>query len=587
MRASNLFFPTLRDVPADAELVSHQLLVRGGFLQRLAAGIYSYLPLGYRVVKKVAQIVREEMDAAGAQELLLPVVQPADLWRETGRLDEYGDTLAKLRDRRSHELCLGPTHEEVITDIVRHHVHSYRDLPLLLYQVQTKFRDEPRPRGGLIRGREFIMKDAYSFDVDEDSMERSYQAMCRAYCRAFTRCGLDYQIVEAEAGVIGGSENLEFMIVAEAGEDRILCCLNCDYAANLECAERHEPMQVVGEAYDARPLEEVSTPDQKIVDQVTKFLNIDPEGLVKTLLFISDGEPVATLVRGDTDINEVKLQHVLGAAELKMADGPTIEHLTGAPVGYTGPVGLKGVKIVADFDVREMSNFVTGANLNGKHLINVNPDRDFEVEMYADLRFAGSGDGCPKCKGVMEILNCIEIGHIFKLGTRYSEAMSAYFTNENGKEAPLLMGCYGIGISRIVATAVEVGHDDDGMNFPISIAPYECWIVVIDGEDEFLREAAEGIYYELLRSGVEVVLDERDERPGVKFKDADLIGVPIQVVVGRKLREGEGVEVRARANRNGSVVQLEEVTSEVLRIRADAFARSMPNDGETMGASLE
>lgn len=547
MRASQLFFPTLREAPAEATLTSHQLLLRAGFIRPLTVGVYSYLPLGYRSLQKISRIVREEMDAAGAQELLMPFVHPAELWQETGRFNDYGDTLAKLRDRRGHLLCLGPTHEEVITDIVRQHVRSYRDLPLILYQIQTKFRDEPRPRGGLIRGREFLMKDAYSFDIDEAGLERSYQAMYQAYVRAFKRCGLNFKIAEAESGAIGGSENLEFMVLSDAGEDSVALCEKCGYAANLERAQRRASTTTQPPS-SQKPLGKVSTPNQKTVEQVTRFLGVKAEQLVKSLIYLADGQPIAALVRGDAELNEMKLRRALQAQTLHMADAETIERLTGAPVGFTGPVGLKGAKLIADYDLMTMSNFVTGANENDAHYLNVNLGRDFHVDRFADLRFATAGDGCPRCDGQLQIKHCIEIGHIFKLGTKYSEAMRAYFKDAQGVEHPIIMGCYGIGISRILATIAEVSHDEKGLIFPISVAPYECWVISLatGEEDDSLRQAGEQLYAELQKLGLEAVLDDRSETAGVKFEDADLVGVPIQIVLGRCFKERGHVEIRLR-----------------------------------------
>ncbi|HID07400.1 MAG TPA: proline--tRNA ligase, partial [Armatimonadetes bacterium] len=515
MRASQLYFPTLREVPAEAELVSHKLLLRAGFIRKVAMGFYTYLPLGYRVLQKITQIVREEMNAAGAQELLMPVVHPAALWQETGRWDEYGELLFKLHDRHQRWFCLGPTHEEVITDLVRRDVHSYRQLPVLLYQIQVKFRDELRPRGGLIRAREFIMKDAYSFDRDDAGLERSFQAMSRAYARAFHRCGLSTVVVEAEAGAIGGTENLEFMVIADSGEDRMLFCEACNYAANQERAERRPPFD--GDAphpplgNELHQLRKVHTPNRRTVAEVTRFLNVDADRLVKTLLYIADGHPIAVLVRGDAELNEAKLQRTLQADELRMANADEIRQLTGADVGYAGPVGLNDVTIIADYDIALMRNFVTGANEDDHHLVNVNWGRDVQIHRWADLRFARAGDTCPRCQqGALQQRNCIEVGHVFKLGTKYSTAMNATFVDEDGIEKPFVMGCYGIGISRILSTVAEVSHDEDGIIFPISIAPYEVWIIVVESGDHDLKMASEKLHDELLARDIEVVLDDRD-----------------------------------------------------------------------------
>lgn len=554
MRLSETLFVSLREVPAEAELVSHQLLLRACFIRKLAAGVYSYLPLAWRSLLKIIAIVREEMNRAGAQEVLLPFMHPAELWQESGRWDEYGDLLVKFQDRQGRWFCLGPTHEEPITDLARQLIKSYRQLPINLYQIGTKFRDELRPRGGLIRAREFIMKDAYSFDKDEEGMERSFEAMRQAYMRIFKRCGLPFIIVEAEAGAIGGTENLEFMVIAENGEDRLLRCKRCAYAANRERAERRPP-EGFEEALRAgvsgnAPLRKAVTPNRRTVEEVCRFLNVQPSQLVKTLIYLTGNEPVAALVRGDHELNEAKLSRLLGK-RVTMADASTVEKLTNAPVGFSGPIGLKekGVKLIADYDIAFMRDFVVGANEADAHFINTNWGRDFVIDQFADLRFAEKGDGCPRCDGTLEMHNAIEIGHIFKLGTRYSEPMKATFVDEDGKEKFFLMGCYGIGISRILSTVVEVSHDEDGIIFPISIAPFETWVMPIENEGE-LMEVAEKIYSDLLAAGVETVIDDRDERAGVKFKDMDLVGVPIQVVVGRSVRERGEVEIRLRRNRS-------------------------------------
>ncbi|MFA0731955.1 MAG: hypothetical protein BKPUNTRY_001498 [Candidatus Fervidibacter sp.] len=583
MRLSQLLFVSLREVPAEAELVSHQLLLRASFIRKLSAGIYTYLPLGWRSLLKIIAIVREEMNKAGAQELLMPFAHPAELWQETGRWDEYGDLLMKLRDRQGRWFCLGPTHEEVITDLARQMVHSYRQLPLNLYQIGTKFRDELRPRGGLIRAREFLMKDAYSFDRDEAGLDKSFEAMRKAYIRIFTRCGLPFIIVEAEAGAIGGTENLEFMVIADSGEDRLLQCSRCGYAANRERAERRPPeglerLFAQGQGEGKAPLQKVATPNRRTVEEVAEFLRVRPDQLVKTLLYVAeDGRVIAAMVRGDHELNEAKLARVVGT-KVRMADAPTVERLTEAPVGFAGPIGLKekGVLMLADYDIAFLRDFVIGANEADAHFINANWGRDFVVDRFADLRFAEDGDGCPRCDGKLQMRNAIEIGHIFKLGTRYSEPMRATFVDEDGKEKPFVMGCYGIGISRILATVVEVSHDEDGIIFPISIAPFEAWILPIEAEGA-LRDAAEHLYAQLLAAGVEVVLDDRDERAGVKFKDMDLVGVPIQIVVGRSVRERGEAEVRLRRNRNEPLfVPLEGVVDTVLRWRQQLYAELMP-----------
>ncbi len=558
MRASRLFFPTLRETPREAEMVSHQLLLRGGFIRQLAAGIYSFLPLGWRVLHKVMRIVREEMDAAGAQELLLPIVHPVELWKETGRYDDYGDELARLKDRRGTEFCLGPTHEEVVTDIIRHHVRSYRDLPLTLYQIQTKFRDEPRPRGGLIRGREFIMKDAYSFDVDEAGVEQSFRAMHDAYCRIFARCGFDYRVVEAEAGAIGGSENKEFVVAAPSGEGRMFTCASCGYAASEERAERRRPVgsEPLAVSSERHPLTKVETPNAKTVEQVTAFLKVDTAQLVKTLLYIADGRGIAALIRGDRELNEIKLARAVGA-NVQMADAETVQRISGAAVGFAGPVGLKDVRLIADYEVMEMSNFVTGANETDAHFVNVNVGRDFKVDQIADLRVAVGGDACPRCEsGTLEATNCIELGHIFKLGTKYSHAMGAVVQDEQGQNREILMGCYGIGISRIVAAAVEVSHDEKGVIWHPNIAPYHVHLLLLDVKDDPLRQMAEQLSQDLQAAGIEVLYDDRDIRPGVKFAEADLIGIPYHVILGKRTQESGQVEIRQRKDKSQQLVEV-------------------------------
>lgn len=585
MRLSQLLFVSLREVPAEAELVSHQLLLRASFIRKLSAGIYTYLPLGWRSLLKIIAIVREEMNKAGAQELLMPFAHPAELWQETGRWDEYGDLLMKLRDRQGRWFCLGPTHEEVITDLARQMVHSYRQLPLNLYQIGTKFRDELRPRGGLIRAREFLMKDAYSFDRDEAGLDKSFEAMRKAYIRIFTRCGLPFIIVEAEAGAIGGTENLEFLVIAESGEDRLLQCPRCGYAANRERAERRPPeglerFVAKGQGEGTAPLQKVATPNRRTVEEVSEFLGVRPDQLVKTLLYVADdGRIVAAMVRGDHELNEAKLMRAVGA-RVKMADADTVQRITEAPVGFAGPIGLKekGVLMLADYDIAFLSDFVIGANETDAHFVNANWGRDFVIDRFADLRFADSGDGCPRCDGILQMHNAIEVGHIFKLGTRYSEPMRATFVDEDGKEKPFVMGCYGIGVSRILATVAEIHHDDDGLIFPITIAPFEAWVLPIESEGD-LREFAERVYADLQRAGVEVVLDDRDERAGVKFKDMDLVGVPIQIVVGRSVRERGEVEIRLRRNRDDRrYVPVHAVTERVLTLRRQLYAELTPDE---------
>lgn len=560
MRASQLFFPTLREVPSEAELPSHRLLLRGGFIRKVAAGVYSYLPLGYKVLRKVEEIIREETNAAGGQELLMPALLPEELWQETGRWNV--DVLFKLEDRSKRWHGLGMTHEEVVTDIVRRDVRSYRELPLNLYQIQTKFRDEPRPRGGVIRGREFVMLDSYSFDRNDEELDLSYRKMYVAFARSFARLGVDFVVVEAESGAIGGKENQEFMVLAESGEDMVLRCDKCGYAVNAERSEianrGYEP------STDAqKPFTMLDTPGARTIDQVTAFLKASPKKLVKTLMYVADGKPIAALVRGDRDLNEAKMSRMLGIESLEMAGPEMIQKLTGAEVGFAGPVGLKGVRIVADHEVRTLANFITGANKTDAHYVNVNLDRDFTVDEWADIRVASDGDPCPKCEGVMRATRGIEVGHIFKLGTKYSVAMGATFLDADGKEKNFIMGCYGLGVSRMLAAVPEASHDKDGIIWPVSIAPFEVVVLLLNPEDEAQAEAAVRVYEELQERGVDVLLDDRDERSGVKFKDSDLLGIPVQVVVGRLAAEGK-IEMRLRRDKQAREVQLDSATDEIV-----------------------
>ncbi|NTV15440.1 MAG: proline--tRNA ligase [Desulfobulbaceae bacterium] len=546
MRYSQILLPTLKENPAEAEVVSHRLLLRGGFIRRLTAGVYTYLPLGLATIRKVEQIVREEMNRAGAQEVLLPVVQPADLWIESGRWTKYGPELLRFKDRHNRESCLGPTHEEVITDLVRMNVHSYRNLPLNLYQIQTKFRDEIRPRFGLMRGREFIMKDGYSFDLTEEGANLAYQKMYDAYHRIFRRCGLSFRAVEADTGTIGGNFSHEFMVLAATGEDTIVICRDaaCGYAANLEKAAGREPETAPAGAL-LLPLEKVETPGQRKVAAVTAFLGIAANQLVKTMVYLADGKPVAVLVRGDHEVQEVKLKNLLGAVDVVLADDQQIFDATGVPSGYLGPVGLK-IPVVADREVAVMRNFVIGGGEKNFHYRNANPGRDFQMEKVGDLRGVSREDHCPLCGGELEFPKGIEVGHIFKLGTSYSQAMKATYLDKDGQEKFYVMGCYGIGVSRIVAAAIEQNHDQDGIIFPLPIAPFKVVVLNLSPNDEKIIGAAEEVYQELLAARVEVLLDDRDERPGSKFKDADLLGIPYRVTVGKGFAADGSVEIRRR-----------------------------------------
>ena len=550
MRLSRAFLPTLKEDPADAELISHKLMIRAGMMRKLAAGIYSLLPLGWRATRKVAQIVREEMDRAGCQEILLPILMPAELWQESGRWDKYGKELFRQRDRHDRDYVIGPTHEEAVTDIVRNHVRSYRDLPLNLYQIQTKFRDEIRPRFGVMRAREFLMKDGYSFHTDEAQLQVSYDRMREAYSAVFRRCGLEYVVVEADSGAIGGDVNHEFMVTADSGESLILSS-ECGYAASSERAA-FQPDRFPPEA--PAPREERETPSRKTVEEVSEFLHVEPARLLKSLVFLAGEEAVLAVVPGDRELNEAKLARVLGHPAPRLATAPEIERLTGGPLGFTGPAGLEGkLRIILDASIQEDRNYVTGGNRRDLHLLNVRLGRDVKDGERADLSTAREGDRCPRCGEPLRASRGIEVGHIFKLGLKYSEPLGAKYLDAEGHERTIVMGTYGIGVTRTVAAVIEQRHDENGIAWPYSIAPYHAHIVPVNWKHEETRAAAESLYNDLRvgseeddGSEIEVLLDDRDERPGAKFKDADLIGMPLRVTIGDKgLKEGV-VELRDR-----------------------------------------
>jgi len=562
MRYSELLLPTLKETPTEAEVVSHRLLLRAGFIRKLSSGVYTYLPLGLASIRRVEQIVREEMNRAGAQELLMPMVQPADLWKESGRWEKYGPELLRFTDRHDRESCLGPTHEEVITDLVRREIHSYRNLPVNLYQIQTKFRDEIRPRFGLMRGREFIMKDGYSFDATEKGAEITYQKMYDAYHRIFKRCGLSFRAVEADTGTIGGSFSHEFMVLAATGEDTLVICKDCTYAANIEKAAV-KPPETSGAGIELEPLQKIETPGKKKVEAVCDFLGISPRELVKTMVYLADGAPVAVLVRGDHEVQPVKLKNMLGAVEVELADEKQVFDITGVPSGYLGPIGLE-IPVAADREVAAMVNFTVGANEKNHHVQNVNFPRDFKVFQVADLRQVTEEDRCPSCGGSLELTKGIEVGHIFKLGDSYSKALKATFQDSNSEEQHFVMGCYGIGVSRTVAAAIEQNHDDNGIIFPLPLAPFQAIILNLDPKTEEITKAAESFYSQLQEQGLEVLLDDRDERPGIKFKDADLIGIPYRITIGKRfLQEGE-VEVRTRDDGKTQSLSLDRALAEVV-----------------------
>lgn len=560
MLASKILAPTLRDVPAEAEIVSHQLLLRAGFIRKSASGVYTLLPLGYRVVAKINEIVRDEMNKAGGQELCLPIIQPAELWLESGRWHVYGDELFRLKDRHQRDFCLGPTHEEIITDLVRKEVNSYKQLPLLLYQIQNKYRDERRPRFGLMRSREFIMKDLYSFDRDEEGLEVSYQKMFQAYTNVFRRCGLNFRPVEADSGAIGGSSTHEFVVLAGSGEVEIVYCPSCDYAANVERAKTVVEDAPVAELQD---LEKVSTPNIKTIDQITDFLGISPKECLKTLIYIADEKPVAVVVRGDREVNEIKLKNELDCLALELAQDEQVKELAGVSVGSLGPVGLKGIPIYLDEEASKVVNGVAGANEEDYHIKNVNFPRDFEAEVVGDFRLVRAGDKCPTCHAVLASARGIEVGQVFKLGTKYSEAMEATFLDEHGQKRYMVMGCYGIGITRTMAAAVEQNFDEHGIIWPLSIAPFHVVIVPVSNKDEKQMAIAEKIYHSLVAKGIEVILDDRDGRAGVKFADADLIGYPLRITVGKKSVNEGTVDIKIRRDGTEMSVQLDEVTDHI------------------------
>ncbi len=558
MKYSEYFIPTLKESPADAEVISHKLMVRGGMIRKLAAGIYIYLPLGLKFIKNIENIVREEMNRAGAIELLMPSVIPAELWQQTERWYHYGKELLRIKDRHNRDFCYGPTHEEVITDLVSKEIRSYKQLPVNFYQIQTKFRDEIRPRFGLMRGREFIMKDAYSFDVDEEGAELSYKKMYDAYCKIFERCGLDFRVVEADTGAIGGSFSHEFMVLAKTGEDEIVTCNNCGYSANLEKApvlKKEYPENISNEK--ELTFEKVYTPDVKSIEDVSKFLNVPKNKIVKTII-LTDGENVvAAMVRGDYDINIVKVKNKLGWDVIYFATEETVKEVTNAPSGFAGPIGIK-CKIIADYSIKGLKNFVVGANEKDYHFKNVN-FKDFEEVEFYDIRNAVKGDECPKCSnGTYELFRGIEVGHIFKLGTKYSEKLNATYLDKDGKERLIVMGCYGIGIGRTAAAAIEQNHDDDGMILPEPISPFKVYLLPVNYKDEKIKNITDNIYEKLKEENIEVLLDDRDERPGKKFKDADLLGFPYRITVGKKAKDGI-VELIYRKNKDKKEVKVDEI----------------------------
>jgi prolyl-tRNA synthetase len=574
VRYSRLLIPTLKEVPADAEIVSHQLMVRSGMIRQVARGIYDFLPLGRRTLRKVEKIVREELDRAGCQEVMLPIVSPAELWQESGRWDFYGKELLRIRDRHDREFCLGPTHEEVMTDLVRRDVRSYRALPLNLYQIGIKFRDEIRPRFGLMRGREFMMKDGYSFHVSKEDTIREYQNMRDAYSRIFRRCGLNFRAVEADTGNIGGSLSHEFQVLADSGEDTIVSCNSCEYAANVEKAEIRETAPAAAGADEA--LAEVATPNVRTIEEVSVFLGRPAEHFLKTLILVADDKPVCAVVRGDDQLSETRLKQVLGAATLRMAEADEIERWTGAPQGFAGPAGLE-LPVYADHRVAGSTGMVSGANKADAHVTGVSQKRDFPAATFASLRAAKAGDACARCDGgVFDQNRGIEVGHVFYLGRKYSEKLGATFLDADGNEQVMEMGTYGIGVTRTMAAAVEQNHDDKGILWPVSLAPFEVIIVTVKNDDHASTEAASRLHDELEAAGIDVILDDRDERAGVKFNDADLLGIPLRVTIGPRGLASGMIEVKMRAAEKAEEIPIQggavEIATRIRNARAELMA---------------
>lgn len=568
MLATKLYAPTLREVPSDADVVSQQLMLRAGFMRKTANGLYSFLPLGWRSIKKIEAIVREEMDRASAQEIMMPILQPAEIWKESGRWNAYGAEMMRINDRHDNEFCLGPTHEEMITTLVKNEINSYRQLPINLYQIQSKFRDERRPRYGLMRSREFIMKDAYSFDVDEAGLEESYKSMYDAYTRIFNRCGLTFRPVEADSGAIGGSGTHEFMAIAEAGEADIVYCTKCDYAANIEIGK---PGIMKQEEEALQELSVVDTPNASTIEAVADILNLPLHKTIKAVVFSIDGKVVLAIVRGDHEVNEVAVQHaVLGSVEPEMATPEELEKV-GLTAGFISPVGLQQTEefaIVVDESVMETYNVCGGANKKDAHYVNINPKRDFNVDdiIVAPIRLITKDDVCPKCGGSLEHAKGIEVGQVFKLGTKYSEALQATFLDQNGRPNPMIMGCYGIGVSRTLAAAIEQYHDENGIIWPRSIAPFEAVIVPINAKDDALMSTSQTIYTALQQAGVDVLLDDRKDRAGVKFKDADLIGYPLRITVSKNTLENNEVEIQIRKTGEALPCAIDSVATKVTEL---------------------
>jgi len=562
MRFSKLFGKTLRQAPTEAESVSHQLLLRAGMIAQEAAGIYSYLPLGWRVLKKIENVIREEMDKAGGQELMLPVLQPFELWQQSGRDLSFGKSLFTLTDRKEHTLALGPTHEEVITDLVHRYVQSYRELPLLLYQIQTKLRDEPRPRGGLLRVREFIMKDLYSFDADEAGLDKSYQSMCQAYSNIYARLGLPTMIVEADSGAIGGKDSHEFMVITETGEDEVIYCSNCDYAAN---AEKAQSAKKKSNTEALLSLEEIATPEAETIEEVAGFVGVPTSQTLKAVFYFADGEFVFVTIRGDLEVNETKLRNALKCSELRLATEGEVSE-AGIVAGFASPIGVKGAKVVADDSITSGSNFVVGANKSGYHLKNANYPRDFQVDLMTDIALTQSGDSCPRCRGKLSLARGIEVGHVFKLGTFISERFGASFLDNDGTSRLIVMGCYGIGLGRLLAAIVEQSHDDKGIIWPLSVTPYQIHLCPLHLDKSAVLPTAEKIYQELQEGGIDVLFDDRNDSPGIKFNDADLLGIPLRLTLSPRTLKSQSVEAKWRTEKEAQLLPLDNLAVQVKKL---------------------
>ncbi len=564
MRFSKLFGKTLRQAPAEAESISHQLLLRAGMIAQEAAGIYSYLPLGWRVLRKIEDIIREEMDKAGGQELMLPVLQPLELWQQSGRDVSFGKSLFTLTDRKEHTLALGPTHEEVVADLAHRYVQSYRDLPSLLYQIQTKLRDEPRPRGGLLRVREFIMKDLYSLDADAGGLDESYKRMCQAYKNIYARLCLPALMIEADSGAIGGKDSHEFMVLTEDGEDEVICCSDCGYAANAEKAQLTKTVKpvILSEAKNLLPLEEIATPEAKTIEEVAGFVGVPSGQTLKAVFYFADGEFVFVVIRGDLEVNETKLKNALKCLDLRLATETEVNQ-AGLVTGFASPVGVKGIKVVADDSITSGFNFIVGANKSGYHFRNANYPRDFHVDLMVDIALAQSGDSCPKCQGGLSSSRGIEVGHVFKLGTFISKRFGASYLDCDGKSRPIVMGSYGIGLGRLLAAIVEQSHDDKGIIWPLSAAPYQVYLCPLSLDKPGVAPTAEKLYQELRKEGIEVLFDDRDDSPGVKFNDADLLGIPLRLTLSPRTLRNQSVEAKWRTEKETRLLPLDNLAAQI------------------------